>query len=802
MCSNTKISLFIVVYCETSIRSNIIWRERFHEGRMADFSEWYEGTGGDGFGDDAADAADAASIFDGSAAASALSRDAVLFLVDCSASMFSAVAAAPLPTPTGPATGPASSSPFSQVLRAIMTFYQDKIITSDKDYVGLVLYNTRQALNRYDFPSVYTFHEMDSPGAPRVQELEVLALAGKVTSDVYKQFFEHIGHIGTSRSLAGDGEKKIPVGAPAHGPSSLPEALWAAQHMFHHLPTKNVAFRRIFIFTDCDEPCTGLAKDRCFARRKDLHEAGVIVEVFAHGHDAVSTVASQSSAPTAGAVSASTGAAGASLGSTIVGTAMMPLPLSPTRAASPAGAATSGPVKLPPTSRPFNRGLFWDSFISFPLQKAFAMGTALITGGSSCQYDDIGEYCGGVSVSDNSAFEGLLSNVRLRTYPQRVAGKLTVRIGPSSDAPRFAAAVFIPVMKCPKPKFTWLESSTNGLVTAESRLLCKTTGSEVTPQELKFATAIGGSEVLFSKDEAEAMRHVGGHRGITILGFKKASDVLRVKFCVSRSSFLHVDREDGGSGSMKLFVQLHRTLSEQGKVAVAEMSVRGPPRLCVLAPSASDRGASALGAPAYHPTDDAVVGCGFHVFFLPYADDLRSLQFPQPGPTVGDAALTAAKKTVRKLSVDYDPLAIANPSLQRRYHLLQRLALMDPDGSSDPPDVTLPDLEGMSKYKPIFAEFSAAVFPPGYVAESIVPPPKPSKPPPSADELKKIDFDALEKANKLSSLTIPYLRQYLATQKADANGASLKHELVERVAEVVRQKRGQIKRERDEAADE
>ena len=179
------------------------------------------------------------------------------------------------------------------------------------------------------------------------------------------------------------------------------------------------------------------------------------------------------------------------------------------------------------------------------------------------------------------------------------------------------------------------------------------------------------------------------------------------------------------------------------------------------------------------------------------ADDVRSLQL-SPAPDVSMDALAAAKQTIRRLSVDYDPLSITNPALQRRFHLLQRLALMDPDTSSEPADVTLPDAAGMAKYAAVFAAFNAAVFPPGYSADAVCPQPKDAPAPPSDDRMNAVDFDALEKDNKLASLTIAVLKQYLAVHKEDPRGASLKQQYVDRVAEVVRKRRGQVKRERSE----
>ena len=56
-------------------------------------------------------------------------KDAVIFLVDCSSSMFQ-------PNPNNPD----HTSSIDQILKATLSFMKSKIITSDSDKIGIILY--------------------------------------------------------------------------------------------------------------------------------------------------------------------------------------------------------------------------------------------------------------------------------------------------------------------------------------------------------------------------------------------------------------------------------------------------------------------------------------------------------------------------------------------------------------------------------------------------------------------------------------------------------------------------------------
>jgi non-homologous end joining protein Ku len=784
---------------------------------MADFQEWFDAAGGGGgFG---AGADDGVKLFDDGAgdddsASSFNNRDAVLFCVDCHSSSFS------LPPDAPPGTPP----PFRAFLKHALRFYQDKILTSDRDLVGLVLFGTEQQCNAHGFPNIYVFHELDLNSAARVQELELLASAATPGATLAAEFKTKIGHADVKREADGT--------TTAKPRAALSEVLWAVLHMFNYLGTKKVAFKRAFLFTCDDDPVSGSAVERakCFARARDLQEHGIFLDVYGHGmdfapvlHMSSGTPLSQDSlllgsarvvlggsghrgdsGPRSGSPFPAIAVSGPSLTPPAAAPAdgfmtayQPPILTSTTRGSSPAagfapgvgtghsvlsagGAAAGATAAAPPTVaavaaglRPFDRRLFWDKLISSgQLEPA--------TRASAGHRAERSSSIGSVHVGDlsDATFAGSLSEHRIRTYPQRALGTLMMSVGSEATAPALAVSIFLPIVPCPKPKFVWLEASTNALVTSEGQMLAKESGTPVTPEDLVYTAKIGaGDSVVFTADEVNAIKKRFGPPGIRILGFRAESQ-LRSKWTIGKSSFLVPNEDACGHNGLVLFKELHKNLSKTKRFAIAEVIARNgaQPRLAALiaatdantSPYAVERGST-----------------GFHLFPLPYADDYRTLSFPEGTfvPPPSDGAVSKARQIVQKLTVEFDPTAVPNPALQRQYHLLQQLAVMD-DEQKPPEDLSLPDREGMKAFGDLFKEFmgSWGAAAETYSPDSFAPLPKAAKPPPSADEMASIDVDGLAQAGQLSTLTIPFLKKFLQDNHESTSG--LKKDLVDRVTQL------------------
>ena len=247
-------------------------------------------------------------------------RQAVIFLIDCSLSMFapqqSAASASTSAAAGGVGGGNATTfyhTPFSKAVKFARDFCQQKVFTAEKDLAAVVLYNSRRPLNQYSFPSIFVFQEFNSPSAPQVQELDTLSRAGifvrsgaaadgghaaaaaRFNETTYEDFREMIGHAdaptaaqeGSDGAAAAGGANPpppllnpitgLPVqnqppppqqqqraqGQPPRGASALSEVLWTCQHLFHFLRStahSNYVFtKHIMVFTDKENPVIGYA---------------------------------------------------------------------------------------------------------------------------------------------------------------------------------------------------------------------------------------------------------------------------------------------------------------------------------------------------------------------------------------------------------------------------------------------------------------------------------------------------------------------------------------------------------------
>ncbi|KAK3593948.1 hypothetical protein CHS0354_040681 [Potamilus streckersoni] len=170
-------------------------------------------------------------------------RDGLIFLIDGSKSMFDETAE----------TGEEECL-FQLCVKVAKTTLQNKIISSDKDLVGIVFFGTEKLKNPNDFKHIYIYQELDQPGAPSILELE------EMVEKNYKKFGKEFGH-STGYSLN--------------------DALWTCQNMFANSSQK-VNYKRIMLFTNNDNPHAGNQQLQRQARAKanDLHETGIDLELM------------------------------------------------------------------------------------------------------------------------------------------------------------------------------------------------------------------------------------------------------------------------------------------------------------------------------------------------------------------------------------------------------------------------------------------------------------------------------------------------------------------------------------------
>jgi ATP-dependent DNA helicase 2 subunit 1 len=169
-------------------------------------------------------------------------RDSVIFLIDCSLGMFSA-------------RGKDGEKAIEICIKCARTVLLNKIISSEKDLVGVVLFGTDKEKNPSEFKHVYILQDLDQPDAPRIKELDQL-LEG-VAADTFSTDYGHSSDY------------------------SLNDVFWTCSNMFANSPVK-LASKRVFMFTNNDDPhSSSLPLQRqAKTKAKDMADTGIDIELL------------------------------------------------------------------------------------------------------------------------------------------------------------------------------------------------------------------------------------------------------------------------------------------------------------------------------------------------------------------------------------------------------------------------------------------------------------------------------------------------------------------------------------------
>ena len=157
-------------------------------------------------------------------------KDSVIFLIDCHKSMYAQNIFNGRPTDDSEST-----SSIDSVLRAALSFMKTKIITSDNDKIGVVLYGSSTANNSLNLPNITVLQKLDTPDATTI-----------------KTFQSQIASFEADFGFA-----------PKAKRSPLYEALWTCHQEFKSVEKQSFN-KRIFLFTDEDAP--GNEEDQTMAR--------------------------------------------------------------------------------------------------------------------------------------------------------------------------------------------------------------------------------------------------------------------------------------------------------------------------------------------------------------------------------------------------------------------------------------------------------------------------------------------------------------------------------------------------------
>ncbi|RMD42877.1 hypothetical protein DV735_g2250, partial [Chaetothyriales sp. CBS 134920] len=184
-------------------------------------------------------------------------KDAVLFAIEVSPSMLKKPA-------TSSSKKADTNSPLLAALRCAFQFMQQRIISSPKDLIGVLLYGTDEtkfydadedARGGWSFPNCYLLTDLDVPDAEDVRRLKDLVEDESAESDA--------------------------VFKPSNTPVQMHTVLFCANQIFQQRAA-NFASRRLFIVTDNDNPPSDnkALRNQATVRAKDLYDLGVIIELF------------------------------------------------------------------------------------------------------------------------------------------------------------------------------------------------------------------------------------------------------------------------------------------------------------------------------------------------------------------------------------------------------------------------------------------------------------------------------------------------------------------------------------------
>jgi ATP-dependent DNA helicase 2 subunit 1 len=292
--------------------------------------------------------------------------------------------------------------------------------------------------------------------------------------------------------------------------------------------------------------------------------------------------------------------------------------------------------------------------------------------------------------------EELLRTVRMREVKKRALGAVKWELAPNV---KLAVKLYCPIKSATQAYPVFLDAKTNAQLTCNTAYIDKASAEELEPHQIRNYLVYGGEKVFVSKDEMSSVKSFGDP-GLVLMGFKSRS-LLKPHHQLKCPYFIYPD-ERSMKGSTCLFQSLLQKMLEMDKVAIARLIYykASYPRFVALIPQ--DELVDADGVQRESP--------GMHCVFLPFADDIRSLEF-EPKPIAPTEVVLKAKSMVSKLKIRIEPSSFQNPRLQHFYNVLQALALDEEvDAEQLKHDESLtPDIDGFNSFKPLIDAFDAKV---------------------------------------------------------------------------------------------
>ena len=228
-------------------------------------------------------------------------------------------------------------------------------------------------------------------------------------------------------------------------------------------------------------------------------------------------------------------------------------------------------------------------------------------------------------------------------------------------------------------------SKTSRPVTCQTNLVTEDTRKVLLHHEQYQAAQFGSEKITFSHTEAEAMK-LQTDKGVYLIGFKPANDAFKLHHVSGKSTFVRPS-ESLYKGSSNFFVALLERCLARDVVPLVHCVPRAGTigYIAILLPQQELRGEN----------NEQIKAAGFHMVRLPFADDIRPLEYdavikPEPNE------IEIARKLVKKLKAHFDPSLIDNPNEQQFQKTLEAIAL-EKDSIEEVQDLTKPDTEAIDK---------------------------------------------------------------------------------------------------------
>ena len=292
-------------------------------------------------------------------------------------------------------------------------------------------------------------------------------------------------------------------------------------------------------------------------------------------------------------------------------------------------------------------------------------------------FDDEEEGGGRFMESIENQISEISEIVRKKFFKKRNLNRINLKLNSKTN---IAFSLYTEVIPAKPPAAVYVESSTGKLLKSETKFISSSAGTALDPTEIagevKTFIEWNGKRIKISKSDINEIKkilpddpdeRVSG--SLNVIGFKSMNEILPFH-SVTHSYFLH-PQEDRISGSSMISSAFITRLHARGLVAICRFVARrnSPVSIVALLPqpeiidTASDRQEKSP---------------GFHLIRLPFLEDIRSLEMPQPFDVTPDQ-VDACKSVIESMSLSgWEPDRIDNPALQKKFLFLEAFALQLP----------------------------------------------------------------------------------------------------------------------------